>query len=179
MIKYLAGVLSVIAVGLMLIAYGLLVPRTVSLDPQAASLRRTTMQPMEPTFASGYITTADRPYIVGTDPDAAIRMYPGRRGTTYRELAVANRYTDAQMPALMDQAGPAPVVSNSGMPRRRVVERVVSRPRRNWKRTAAVIGGSSAAAAGLGAIFGGKKGALIGAAIGGGASTIYETTRNR
>jgi hypothetical protein len=48
---------------------------------------------------------------------------------------------------------------------------------RDWKKTAMIIGGSSAAGAGLGAIFGGKKGALIGAAIGGGASTIYETTR--
>jgi hypothetical protein len=40
-----------------------------------------------------------------------------------------------------------------------------------------VIGGSTAAGAGLGAIFGGKKGALIGAALGGGASTIYEVRR--
>jgi hypothetical protein len=31
--------------------------------------------------------------------------------------------------------------------------------------------------AGVGAVFGGKKGALIGAAIGGGASTIYESTK--
>ena len=60
---------------------------------------------------------------------------------------------------------------------RRVVAREVERPRRNWKKTAAVIGGSTAAGAGLGGIIGGKKGALIGAAIGGGASTIYETTR--
>jgi hypothetical protein len=37
-----------------------------------------------------------------------------------------------------------------------------------------VIGGTTAAGAGLGAIFGGKKGALIGAALGGGAGTIYE-----
>jgi hypothetical protein len=29
----------------------------------------------------------------------------------------------------------------------------------------------------VGAMFGGKKGALIGAAIGGGASTIYESTK--
>jgi hypothetical protein len=58
--------------------------------------------------------------------------------------------------------------------RTRVVERA---PGRNWKKTAAVIGGSSAAGAGVGAIFGGKKGALIGAAIGGGASTIYEATK--
>jgi hypothetical protein len=56
----------------------------------------------------------------------------------------------------------------------RVVERA---PKRDWKKTALVIGGSTAAGAGVGAIFGGKKGALIGAAVGGGASTIYETTK--
>ena len=41
----------------------------------------------------------------------------------------------------------------------------------------AVIGGTAAAGAGLGAIFGGKKGALIGAAIGGGAGTLFEVKR--
>ena len=48
---------------------------------------------------------------------------------------------------------------------------------RDWKKTAMVIGGTTAAAAGVGAIFGGKKGALIGAAIGGGAGTIYEVRK--
>jgi len=59
----------------------------------------------------------------------------------------------------------------------RVVERRVE-PRRNWKKTALIIGGSTAGGAGLGGIFGGKKGALIGAAIGGGASSIYEATKD-
>ena len=54
---------------------------------------------------------------------------------------------------------------------------VERRPERDWKKTAMVIGGSSAAGAGLGAIFGGKKGALIGAAIGGGAGTLYEVSK--
>jgi hypothetical protein len=36
-------------------------------------------------------------------------------------------------------------------------------PRRSWKKTALVIGGSTAGAAGLGGLIGGKKGALIGA----------------
>jgi len=54
----------------------------------------------------------------------------------------------------------------------------VERPRgRDWKKTALVIGGTTATGAGLGAIFGGKKGALIGAAIGGGASSIYEARK--
>ena len=39
-----------------------------------------------------------------------------------------------------------------------------------------IIGGSSAAGAGVGGLIGGKKGALIGAAIGGGASALLQTT---
>jgi hypothetical protein len=77
-------------------------------------------------------------------------------------------------PALSD---PRPVRTVSTAPAPRRVTARIEEPRRNWKKTAAVIGGSTAGAAGIGAIFGGKKGALIGAAIGGGASTIYEASK--
>jgi hypothetical protein len=50
---------------------------------------------------------------------------------------------------------------------------------RSWQKTAMIIGGSAAAGAGTGGIIKGKKGALIGAAIGGGAASIYEATRRR
>jgi hypothetical protein len=63
---------------------------------------------------------------------------------------------------------------------RRSSERAASverRSNRDWQKSAMVIGGTTAAGAGLGAIFGGKKGALIGAAIGGGAGTIYEVKK--
>ncbi|HEX5215894.1 MAG TPA: hypothetical protein VFV98_10550, partial [Vicinamibacterales bacterium] len=52
-------------------------------------------------------------------------------------------------------------------------------PKRNWKKTALVIGGSAGAGAGVGAIAGGKKGALIGAAIGGGAASLFEAFRKQ
>jgi hypothetical protein len=62
-----------------------------------------------------------------------------------------------------------------------VVEREVVREEapqgRSWKKTALIIGGSTASGAGVGAIVDGKKGALIGAAIGGGAASIYEATK--
>jgi hypothetical protein len=47
-------------------------------------------------------------------------------------------------------------------------------PHRSWKKSALVIGGSSAAGAGVGAIVGGKKGALIGGLAGGAAGSAYE-----
>jgi len=56
------------------------------------------------------------------------------------------------------------------------VERV---PRRSKSKTALMIAGSTATGAGVGAALRGKKGALIGAAIGGGAATIFESTKRR
>ena len=47
-------------------------------------------------------------------------------------------------------------------------------PHRSWKKSALVIGGSSAAGAGVGAIVGGTKGALIGGLAGGAAGSAYE-----
>ena len=52
-------------------------------------------------------------------------------------------------------------------------------PRRSWKKTALVIGGSTAGAAGVGGLIGGKKGALIGAGVGGGAAAIYEAMKRK
>jgi uncharacterized protein YcfJ len=46
---------------------------------------------------------------------------------------------------------------------------------RDWTKTSMVIGGTTAAGAGVGAMIGGKTGALIGAAFGGGWGTLFET----
>jgi hypothetical protein len=51
---------------------------------------------------------------------------------------------------------------------------VYVRRHRPWQTTVAVIGGSTAAGAGIGAIAGGRKGAAVGALVGGGAGTAYE-----
>jgi hypothetical protein len=61
----------------------------------------------------------------------------------------------------------------------RVVVREEAEPRRSWGKTGLIIGGAAASGAGVGAVVSGKKGALIGAAIGGGAASIYEATRRR
>lgn len=59
---------------------------------------------------------------------------------------------------------------------RRYVERV---PERTKTKTALMIAGSTATGAGVGGALKGKKGALIGAAIGGGSATIYEAAKRR
>ncbi len=75
------------------------------------------------------------------------------------------------------QIYPAQIVRPA--PEYRRAPRRARQPRRSWQKSALVIGGSSATGAGVGALIGGKKGALIGAALGGGASTIYEATKRR
>jgi hypothetical protein len=152
---FLAAVSSVIAVGVMLIAYGLLVPRVAASDA-GASWRQT--------------LTADRAgYVEDLTPRPAI-AYP------VSALATASRDEDFRA----DRAGDLRLVrakevrSAPVVPRRVAPTRVARSSDRDWKRTAMVIGGSTAAGAGLGAIFGGKKGALIGAALGGGAGTLFE-----
>ena len=53
------------------------------------------------------------------------------------------------------------------------------RPRRSWGKSALMIGGGAGTGAGVGAIVKGKRGALIGAALGGGAASIYESAKRR
>jgi hypothetical protein len=171
MTKFLAGVLSVIAVGVLLIAYGLLNPRGGTFDAQlgAAGLVR-------PTLTSEQIMLREDPYALQAG-------YVNRMGATVYQAPARPAYNYAPYPApqavpqVVDDVRPVRTVSTSPLPQRQSARVIEERPRRNWKKTALVIGGSSAAGAGVGAIFGGKKGALIGAAIGGGASTIYETTK--
>jgi hypothetical protein len=67
-----------------------------------------------------------------------------------------------------------PAVVRGGYDDEVVVER---RSGRTWKKRALVIGGSTGVGAGVGGLIAGKKGALIGAAIGGGGGAIYEATR--
>ena len=165
MTKYLAGVLTVIAVGVLAIAYGLIVPRAIGFDVRAAHLAG------QPVALAGSLA-----------PDASVRS--ATAGFVNRDILVESERPRAA--TVTDRwAEPEPSDRRARAIRTVVVEpepevvtrEVVREPRRNWKKTAMIIGGSTAAGAGLGGIMGGKKGALIGAAIGGGASTIYETTK--
>ena len=147
--NFLAAVLSVIAVGVLLIAYGLLSPRVAAADvyplarPIPASQRIGDIEDLTPR----------QPMVYRLNDSGAVPV----SYATYQ----APRYATT-------------VPRTTRTAPRRAVERA---PRRDWTKTAMVIGGTTAAGAGLGAIFGGKKGALIGAAIGGGAGTLYEVRK--
>ena len=152
---FLATVLSVIAVGVLLIAYGLLVPRvaTAGAYPYA-----------RPMLASDRLGYVDDGY--GNPEAGSVRQPMGYAVNDVRAMPASQTYTAPRRVASVSRARAVPV------------SRVESARGRDWKKTAMVIGGSTAAGAGLGAIFGGKKGALIGAAIGGGAGTLFEV-KNR
>ena len=63
--------------------------------------------------------------------------------------------------------------------RTRDVRYRTDRRHRSWGKTALIVGGSAGTGAGIGGLVHGGKGALIGAALGGGAASIYEGARRR
>lgn len=73
-------------------------------------------------------------------------------------------------------AAPARTYARASTAARPAAVRPVER-RRDWKREALIIGGSTGAGAGIGGLIGGKKGALIGAAIGGGGAALWRATK--
>jgi hypothetical protein len=153
--SFLATVLSVIAAGVMLIAYGLLTPRAIATDAYPVARPMLASEP-----------TGDIEYLTPRRP-LAYAVSDVRTAPSYDELRREN--ADLRRATFDSPTAKAPVLR-----RRSVPARGVSSPGRDWTKTAMVIGGTTAAGAGLGAIFGGKKGALIGAAIGGGAGTLLE-----
>lgn len=178
MTKFFAGVLSVIALGVLLIAYGLLSPRATAFTNDA---------PFGATPISQRVMAPDGSYGVygptgGYAPyGAAYAAYPtpayGYADLRYSQPAPYGYPAGSAYPATQVVREVQPVqtvVRTQAAPRRTTV---IERPRRSWKKTALVIGGSTATGAGVGAAVGGKKGALIGAALGGGASSLYEATR--
>jgi len=163
MLTFFAGILSVIAVGVLLIAYGLLNPRVTPAD--AATLSR-------PMYATDRVTLEPGDARYPTDTPYGVRQlaYPVNAGAEMndvRAVPAVTRYESQRSVTRVSRPvdyEPRPV-------------RVERAQKRDWTKTAMVIGGSTAAGAGIGAIFGGKKGALIGAALGGGAGTIYEVRK--
>jgi hypothetical protein len=147
--NFMATVLGVIAAGVMLIAYGLLSPRLAATEAYRA----------RPILASERIGD-----IEDLTPRQSI-AYPVNEVRALPVYDTSRRSTSS--------VAPLRTASRST----RSTRNVVRESGRDWKQTAMVIGGSTAAGAGLGAIFGGKKGALIGAAIGGGAGTLFEVKR--
>ena len=156
--NFIAAVLSVIAVAVVLIAYGLLNPRVATADVYPSA---------RPMLASERVGLIEDGYA----PDSRYTSVSGRPAMAYPVNDVRAIRASDPYPA------PEPRRVATSRVARATPSRAERAPGRDWTKTAMVIGGTTAAGAGLGAIFGGKKGALIGAAIGGGAGTIYEVRK--
>jgi hypothetical protein len=74
---------------------------------------------------------------------------------------------------------PVRTASRSALSRRASVQYVEQAPRRSKAKSALLIAGSAATGAGVGGALKGKKGALVGAAIGGGAASILDAVKRR
>jgi hypothetical protein len=164
--RYLAGVLTVIALGVSVIAYhlafpGPAVPRDgASLVTDWSGAAPVTVGLARPVSQDRLVTADGR--VLVYDEAQAPRVY----------RAADEPMVVARPVRTVDTVETVEVVRQP----RRVTTRTVERGSgRDWKRTAMIIGGSTAAGAGVGGIVGGKKGALIGAAIAGGVSTIHQT----
>ncbi len=85
-------------------------------------------------------------------------------------------------PVVYRQPAPRVVRTVSAPAPRATTQRVVyteRRPVRSKTKSAVIIGSTAAAGAGVGALIGGKKGALIGAVAGGGGAAIWDQVTRR
>ncbi len=178
--------IGVFAVGLVLIGIGL---RGTASTP-AALVPASTVLPGNATL----VPVGDAGARAAAAGPVMVNCGPGQRALVRQTLL--NGEPVSQVACVADLAGVAADDAAPGAMVRRVtyepsasrvverrvvyqepVARRVEQPKRSWQKRLLVIGGSTAAGAGVGGIVGGKKGALIGAALGGGASTLYEATR--
>jgi hypothetical protein len=168
--------LGAIAVGVLVIAYSLVSPRmSTAADPY---------QSARPGFAGDRMGLDDWARPAGVSR-LQLRCEAGQRAVVRQVAgaAAAECRDDDSAPPRASFTDPIVDVHQVRVsaeyvnPRRATRARVVRSSRRDWVQTAMTIGGASAAGAGIGGLFDGKRGALVGAAIGGGAGTLFEAAK--
>jgi hypothetical protein len=130
-------------------------------------------------------------YVNDDQPSVVVECGPGQRAVMEQRringsTQVVARCEGAQARGVVyDEYGrpiqmrPVAYETNGPAVRRSSVQYVERAPRRSKAKSALMIAGSTATGAGVGGALKGKKGALIGAAIGGGSASIYEAAKRR
>jgi hypothetical protein len=111
-------------------------------------------------------------YAEDNEPSVVVECAPGQRAVmTQRRVNGAT-----QVVARCEGTSQAPRARPVSRSRVQYAERA---PERTKTKTALMIAGSAATGAGVGGALKGKKGAILGAAIGGGSASIYEAAKRR
>ena len=152
-------------------------PVIVSCEPHQRTLVR-------PVVVNG--ATVSQVECVGADPQSAAASYaqpaaayagPVRaQAGPVRDVAPRAQYVYDEE---LEDARVVRTSSARPVQTRQVVYREPVRKGRSVKKSAVIIGSSAAVGAGVGAVAKGKKGALIGAAIGGGGAAIWDQITRR
>jgi hypothetical protein len=143
------------------------------------------------TFAAPAVGSAQGYYVNDDQPSVVVECGPGQRAVMEQRringrTQVVARCEGARASAVgydkygrAIQARPVAYGTSRTAARRSTVQYVERAPRRSKTKSALMIAGSAATGAGVGGAVKGKKGALIGAAIGGGSASIYEAAKRR
>ena len=139
--------------------------------------------------------TLVRPVVVNGAAISQVECVPADPQAAYAQQAAYAAPVRAQAaPVRYTAARPAQVVYDDGLEDARVVRTASTaqpvrarqvvyeepvRKSRSVKKSAVIIGSSAAVGAGIGALTKGKKGALIGAAIGGGGAAVWDQITRR
>jgi hypothetical protein len=133
--------------------------------------RESTVNPLLPVGYSGIQAGAQFADLQTSAPAPATRTVVEER-VVYRDRPVARTTTARRAPARTYRtASSSPTYSSP---------EVYRKEPRSWKKSAIIIGGSTAAGAGVGAVLDGKSGAKKGAVVGLVGGTVYDiATRNK
>ena len=151
-------------------------PVVVSCEPHQRTLVR-------PVVVNG--ATVSQVECVSADAQAAAYATPAAYAAPLAAQAAPVRYVNARPAQVVYDDGLADarvVRTSSAQParaRQTVYQEPVARQSRSVKKSVAIIGSSAAVGAGIGALAKGKKGALIGAAIGGGGAAVWDQVTRR
>jgi hypothetical protein len=107
-------------------------------------------------------------YLTDYSPSVVVECGPGQRAV------MTERIVDGVPQVVARCEGTTRAAARSSAARS--VDRA---PKRTKTKTALMIAGSAATGAGVGGALKGKKGAIVGAAIGGGSASIYEAVKRR
>ena len=149
-------------------------PVVVSCEPHQRTLVR-------PVVVNG--ATISQVECVPADPQAASFAQQAAYAAPVAQAAPVRYVQTRRAPVVYDDGlEDARVVRTStarAIPARQVVYQEPVRKSRSVKKSVAIIGSSAAVGAGIGALAKGKKGALIGAAIGGGGAAVWDQITRR